>query len=535
MAINRARRASTTSIAAPVGGLNDRDSIADMGEQFALQLDNWFPGTRSVKLRGGSVVHATGLPVVGETLIGYQGIYGGSAVNKLFAAAGSEIYDVTVGGALLSSEVSGKTNARWDCVNFANSGASFLVCVNGADLPMFYNGNAWTPSGTGYATAITGVTASTFTQVAVWKNRLFFVQKNTLSCWYLPVGAIGGAAARLDFGGVAKLGGRLVAIANVTSSAGDNPDDYFVAITSEGECLLYQGTDPTNAATFALAGNYRIGRPIANGGDLQGGRFLARIGTDLIAITADGFTTIQSIINSDVVSQQKTINDTIINTVSDSVNRYKENFGWQAKLCPIQNKLIINVPTQEGSQSIQYVMNTITGAWCRFLGWNATCFESFQDKIYAIINDAVYVVDQEGANDFMSSTSQGAVVSGVVKTAFIYPGGRARQKKYTLARPLVITSGALSPLININTDLADEPIEGSVDISSGQIGAVWDYSQWQPHSVGAVWGIGRIQFQDWISVNGLGYCVALKMVVQGDTNKIEWQGWEIQSIKGGLI
>jgi hypothetical protein len=535
MAINRGRKSSAISIAAPVGGLNDRDSIADMGSEYAIQLDNWFPGTRSVSVRGGSVLHASGLPATGETLMAYQGIYASSSVNRLFAAADDSIYDITAGGVITSAAVTGKSNARWDYVNFANNGASYLVCVNGSDLPMFYNGNTWTASSTGYATPITGVTASTFTQVAVWKNRLFFVQKNSLSCWYLGTGAIGGAASELNFGGVAKLGGHLVAITTLTSSAGVTPDDYLVAITSEGECLVYRGTDPADPNKFGLVGVFRIGRPIANGSNMQGGRFISRIGADVVVITADGMVTLQSMMNFDVLSQQKTINDTIINTVTQSVTKYKSNFGWQAKLCPMQNKLIINVPTAEGSQSFQYVMNTITGAWCRFLGWSATCFEIFQDSIYSIIGDNVYIMDIQNANDFMSSTSQGSPVYAAVKTAFVYAGGRGQQKQYTLARPLLISAGSLSPLININTNLMDEPISGEVDVSSGIVSARWDYSKWQPASSPAKWGDSNIQFQDWVTVNGIGYCVALKMQVQLDTNKCDWQGWELQFMKGGLI
>lgn len=532
--VNRRRRTRAQSIMAPVGGLNDRDSIADMPIKDAIRLDNWFPSTQSVDLRGGSLEHATGLSSTGESLMPYNGIYGGAEVSKLFAASGGNIYDVTAGGLLTSTVVSGKTNPRWDHVNFANNGASYLVCVNGADLPMFYNGNTWTPSGTGYATGITGVTASTFTQVSAWKNRLFFVQKNSLSCWFLGTGAIGGAASELNFGGVAKLGGRLIATTTITTSAGSEIDDYFVAITSEGECLVYQGTDPTNISTFALKGVYRIGRPIANGSDMQGGRWLTQFGAEVVAITAEGITTLQSMFSSDVVSQDRTISDKIIRTVNEAVTKASANFGWQIILCPIQNKLIINVPTSQDVQSIQFVMNTITGAWCRFTGWNTTCFAYFKDKIYGIIGDKVYLMDVPGANDGMSETDPGKTIPAIAKTAFVYFGGRNEQKSYKLARALLLTSGTMSPNININTELADYPITGVADISTGDgstIG-VWDLSLWDS---GALWGNAETIFQDWFSVNGLGYCASLKIELIADTAKCRWQGWEMQYSKGGLI
>ena len=538
--INRGRRTKAQSVVAPVGGLNDADSIADMPPTDAITLDNWFPGTQSVDVRGGSVEWATGMSTTGETLMTYSGVYSTSQVKRIFAAAGGNIYDVTNTGAITTAVVSGKTNARWDYVNFANAAGSYLVAVNGADLPIFYNGNAWTASGTGYATAITGVTASLFTQVSVWKNRLFFVEKNSLSCWYLVANAIGGAAAELDFGPVAKLGGTLIATSTITTSAGLTLDDYFVAITSEGECLVYRGTDPSDPAKFALVGNYRIGRPIANGTDNQGGRWLTKFGADIVAITADGFTTLQGMLNADVVAQRKTINDKIINSVTSAVTSYKSNFGWQALLCPIQNKLIINVPTATPSgtlsgQSLQFVMNTITGAWCRFTDWNATCFAYFNDEIYAIIGDAVYKVDVPGANDLMSNTSSGSPVFADAKTAFIYFGGRGEQKQFQMARALIASSGDIAPLMNINTNLSDEVIEGTLDLSSADDGGTWDYSTWQPDTATATWAYDTVLHQDWTNVNGIGYSASLKIQLYLSTNRCKWNGWEIMYSKGGLL
>lgn len=526
--VNRARRSNAISIVAPIGGLNDKDSIADMPAKDALILDNWFPGTQSVDVRGGSSEFATGAPAVIETLMVYNGI----ANNKIAAVANGSIYDITAGGTFPAAALSGMSNSRFDWVNFANSGASYLVAVNGADLPRFYNGTSWTFSGLTYAPAITGVAATTFSQVNVWKNRLFFVQKNTLSCWYLGTGAIGGAAAELNFGGVAKLGGALIATATITTSAGTTPDDYFVAITSEGECLVYRGTDPTSITTFFLVGNYRIGRPIANGIDNQGGRWLAKLGSDIVAITADGFTTLQDMLNNDVVASQRTINGKIINSVTTAVSRWSSNFGWQILLCPFQNKLFVNVPTSEGTQAYQYVMNTITGAWTRFQGWNATCFAYSKDKIYAAIGTKVYQVDLARSNDFVTSTYTGDVINATAKTAFMYLGGRNKLKSYKMVRPLLLAGGDPSPLVNINVNLEDKPIVGVASVSTSSSASRWDTALWD---ITGIWVADEGYFQNWVSVSGLGYSVALKIQIQTDNNKCRWLGWDAMYEAGGLI
>lgn len=390
-------RAIVKTIPAPVGGLNDISSIADMPPTDALVMDNVFPGTSSCTVRGGALRWAVAAGLTGETLLAYNGI----STKKLFMAASSNIYDVTAAN-VVTLVVASQSNARWDSINFGGTSGNHLVAVNGADLPVFYNGSTWVSSGTGYAAAITGVDAKLFASVAVFKNRLYFVQKNSLKCWYLGTNAIGGAASSIDFSGVARLGGKLVAITTIPSSAGYSLDDYFCAITSEGEMLVYKGTDPASSSTFALVGVYQVGRPIANGAAIDGSRFIAKVGADIVAITIDGFTTLQNALNNDVVAQDKQINKKIINSVTRDTGNYKDYFGWQIILAPNQNKLIINVPIG-GGEYYQYIMNTITGAWCRFTGLNALCWAYFNDDLWSVMSIAggcaVFKMEQAGRSD----------------------------------------------------------------------------------------------------------------------------------------
>ena len=70
----------TASIQAPTGGLNARDTIANMKETDAVIMTNWFPSTASVDIRNGYQSHATGITGSVETLMPYS--YG--ATEELF-------------------------------------------------------------------------------------------------------------------------------------------------------------------------------------------------------------------------------------------------------------------------------------------------------------------------------------------------------------------------------------------------------------------------------------------------------------------
>ena len=129
----------STTVSAPIGSLNTRDAVDMMPEQDAIRLDNFFPGSTDVSVRNGYTSHATGLPSSVQSLMEYSS----GATNKLFAASGANIYDVTSSGSVGSAVVTSLSNAQFQHVNFTISGGGYLFIVNGADAPRHYNGSTW--------------------------------------------------------------------------------------------------------------------------------------------------------------------------------------------------------------------------------------------------------------------------------------------------------------------------------------------------------------------------------------------------------
>ena len=54
-----AAKSQSLSLPSPIGGLNARDSVANMKGTDALQMDNWFPQTTDVAVRRGYTAFAT--------------------------------------------------------------------------------------------------------------------------------------------------------------------------------------------------------------------------------------------------------------------------------------------------------------------------------------------------------------------------------------------------------------------------------------------------------------------------------------------
>lgn len=502
----------TASIAAPVGGLNARDAIAGMPETDAVVMDNWFPDVAGVSLRAGSADWSTGYPAPVETLMGYKS----GATSKLFAAAGTAIYDATNGGTVGAAVVSGVTNARWQRTLFGTPGGMFLMAVNGADSLRRYDGTTWLALNGASTPAITGVATSLLIQVNVFKQRLWFVEKDSMRVWYLPVDSVSGALVSIDFGSRFKLGGTMLFMTTITINNSYGIDDYAAFITSEGEVAVYKGIDPANAATWSLVGIFRIGRPI-------GVRSYFKLAGDVIMITADGFVSLEKTALLDRNEKQTAISDKIVNAATADTSTYRANFGWEGIVHPLNNKLIFNVPTST-TTSYQYVMNQINNSWCRFLGWNANCFELLNDVLYYGGATAVVKADT-GTND------NGAAIIADCLPAYSYFRVRG-QKRFTMCRPIL--SCTIQPVANLElyTDFNTTPVGNSILLFQDSSGPRWGATLWNR----VLWRPGTPrQYADWYSLSGTGFAASLRFRVEAKNVTLAWSSTDVVYEPGGVL
>lgn len=480
----------TVSIPAPVKGLNARDAIASMPPDFALTLDNCFCTPTTVDSRGGTSNWVTGITGFIETITHYVS----PTKGVLIAAANHKIYDVTAQGTVGSAKISGLTNNRWQSANFSTPGGNYLYMVNGADSPILYDGTNYTAI-TGISTpAITGVTTSTLIHVNVFANRLWFVPVNSQSVYYLPTNSIAGAATAFPLASVLQLGGYIMAMMTWTIDNTQGVQEYAVFITSEGECLVYQGYDPSFAATFTLVGRFAMGRPI-------GRRCFVKIASDNCIICADGIVSLSKELTTDR-NESQTFSYNIVNLINNDVAAYKSNFGWQPVYYPIGNKIIINVPQTENNTLYQYVMNTITGAWTTWNkvnnSFNAACWDVFEDVLYCGVNGSVVVAD-------IGTDDNGASITWDIQPAYSYFENLGQEKYFTMVRPIILSQEniKLSYILNVDYKSLDPPTPPI----SVAIGSPWNTSPWNI----SAWTGASVITKNWLGVGGIGYAAALHM------------------------
>ena len=501
-------RATSRSIPAPVGGWNARESIADMGEKDAVILTNFFPSTTSVNLRGGFSKWSTGYPGAVETVIAYQS----GTASKLFGiSSNGAVYDATAGGAIGAAVLSGLSNARWQYVNITTPGGSFIEMCNGADSVYTFDGATWTDR----SAAITGVTSSSLVGINMHKNRIWFVQEDTLKAWYLPVQSITGAASALDLSAFCPHGGYLMAMATLTMDGGYGVDDMAVFITSEGDVLVYRGTDPSSASTWALVGVWWLGSPI-------GRRCFVKYSGDLLLITEDGLVPLSGALQSSRVDPSIALSDKIQQATSAAVGSYGSNFGWQVIPYPKEDALILNVPIGTTSQQ-QYVMNSITKNWCNFTGWNANCFELYNDLLFFGGSNYIGKAWNTYADDGAAIVTQGL-------QAFSYFGAPAQLKRFTMMRPTFYASSPPSVRGQINIDFDQNPATATLSAASA-IGGVWNAGVWDT----AIWGAALELSRQWQGAYGVGYCGAPNIATSTNQIELQWIATDIVFEPGAIL
>lgn len=135
--VERQIEPESQSVPAPVGGVNARDALAAMPPTDCVTAVNCFGQTSYVQIpRNGDVSFATGMPGAVDTVMGYNG----TAANKLFAASGGNIYDITAGGAVGAAVVTGLANSRLQHAMFNSGGGNILIWANGGNQPQYYDG-----------------------------------------------------------------------------------------------------------------------------------------------------------------------------------------------------------------------------------------------------------------------------------------------------------------------------------------------------------------------------------------------------------
>lgn len=428
-----------------------------------------------------------------------------SGATSVVSSATSEVYTCN-GTAVIAGSVvvgSGITSGKWQTTMFGDGTSNWLIMVNGADKPLYFDGSTWTAVDNASSPALTGLTTTNIISVNVFKGRLFFIAKQSLSFWYLNAGVAGGALTEFDLSAECKRGGYLMAMASWTIDGGNGSDDRAVFITSEGEVIVYQGNNPSNAAAWSKVGSYYLGTPL-------GRRCWVQYGGDLVILTQNGAYPLSAGLQSASIDYKAALSFLIENAFTSAARSYGSTFGWEALIYPARSAMIVNIPVTEGGEHKQYVMNTITRKWCEFDSWNAEDFAVFNGELYFVAGTAVYKA-WTGTND------NGSNIVAYGKQAFSNLG-TAMPKKIVMYRPVLAADGSLSFLTDIDADFVEHDLMGTADYDVSGSG-VWDTAIWDQSN----WASGLQITKEWTSPDEwAGVWISAKIKITTRSLTVQW-------------
>lgn len=493
------QRAQNKTMPAPIRGWIVNENLSRPQPGGALVLENWRPTQTGIQLRGGSKRHAT----VGVSPVEAIMTYASSGLQKMFAASGASIYEVSAPASPTvppSAAVSGLTSAAFSYVNFATVGGSYLVAVNGSDNLQLYDGTVWTPI-TGVSTPIaitaTGLNTNRFSHVWTYRNRLFFVDKGTKRAWYLPVDSVGGAASDFSLNGVFQMGGSLLFGGNWSQDAGDGMDDKCVFVSDQGEIAIYEGSNPSDADEWRLVGLYQIGRPL-------GKNAIMKAGGDLLIATQEGLVPVSQAIAKDraALSLASVSRPIAPEWAKEATAR---NLAWDVLKWPAKKIAIVAAPASTADDKMCLIVHLETGAWSKYTGWDTRSLGLYNERAYFGTSNGTIMLAENGGSD------DGEPYVAVAVSLFDSFGLQGAQKTIQMARAAFLATTPFDPVLSASFDYqvdlpaAPPSVPDTLNADAWDQG-VWDTARWDGSSA-------QIITTQWGSVGLSGFAVAWQIQV----------------------
>lgn len=479
------QRGSAVPIAVPIPlGLDTVNSPSALPPQRCPFLVNLIGADNGMRSRMGHAEWVTGMSGTGgddsvRTIIPYTGSAKSGSKDRLFGVTKTGIYQNTTSTAAPGAKLVtfGTTTGDagygtwWVTATAAGRFAFYVDEENGAYM--------YTESTDTWAAAagITNVAAADLAAGVNFKSRNWFVEDETPYGWYLPAGAVLGAATKFNFGEKFRAGGVLAGLYNWTYDGGAGSDDFLVAVSSAGDIVIYEGTDPSSVATFGLRGVWY------GGGVPYGRRLATNFGGDMAVLTAQGTLSLsQLVVGKPLIDQSMYATRDIANMFNQLMTQKRGLRGWSIRMHPQDNAIIVTVPTNDGSPTTQLAMSMSTKGWSTYRDLPITCCESWNGSFYFGTQDGRTCLNKDFVDNVkLSAPTEYTPIDYSMITRFSNLGVPA-QKQVQLIR-VALLSGSASPAVRAEARFKYNRVEAARPAPSVKFGAgAWDGAHWDQDS-----------------------------------------------------
>lgn len=494
-------------------GINAVTSLATMGIDECIYTYNLFAQDLGMEVRDGFVEYAngwTGGPA--RTVITFEGH--ADADDKLWVANEVGIWDVTTEGTtapVLKFTWPSSLGDAGICsfVTTTNDGNDLFVALcdgeNGYHL-YTQTTDTWAviPEGAG-PTQITGTDPTNFNFVFIWKNRMWFIQKESSIGWYLPVGSFAGTVTDFNFGQQFISGGDLRAFYNWSLDGGNGLDDLMVAVSGAGDVVIYQGTDPAAADTFALIGTWALGNVPA------GNRCGTEFGGEVYLLSVYGLVPISQLLNGSSINHPTSyLTAKISPYVRRRMDATRGDFGWQVVVHEKESSLFINSPLLAGGAPLAFVQYFGNQAWSMARDLPKNHEQNWRGDIYWVDANRNKIMKEGGFVDgvYLDPDTDGPAIpiSWSLLTSYTGAGEPARYKRCQYIRPIFLSTSVPAFVVKARYDYDVTEVTSAPSLT-GETAGEWDGGLWDTD----LWGGGVEALDNPRGANGLGRAVAVNL------------------------
>jgi len=526
-----------TVAAAPTKGII-ADAVYHEGAlafDAAIWLYNMIPSEYGCRVRDGSKEFATNIPfdtaAEVRTLMYYNSVVSGGSggVDFFFAVTDAGVYDITAGGTtpvLSHAWANPAGDAGWcSHLNFTNvAGDHFLLVCDEDNGYWIFDGTTWAA---GTFTGNPKPDPEKLVQITEWNGRIWFVEKDSATAWFLDPLALTGDITPMDVGNRFKEGGHLVQNSTWTLDDGAGMDDKFVQISSAGDVLVWSGVNPKTAADLLLDGRWYVGNVP------EGRRVMSDWGGDIMVLSSKGLTKMTEIVaGGSFLDDGTSITNNISRIIRSELSKTINEYGWELTIHPAQDIVIISAPqpSLESSRApIQFVMTTEKNTWCMYRDLDVKTMANTTQGFFFGTSDG-RVLEHIGSIDNISLDSNtGSAIDFSLLSHYSNLGSPATWKRPQFVRPSWI--GEVQPTYNIRiqydfnlTELGTSPPFGDFDVSSWDL-AIWDIDKWTGYAQ---------NYLETIGTRGMGRYLAVALKGQS-TNPLTYLGSDLMLDSGGLL
>jgi len=363
--------------------------------------------------------------------------------------------------------------------------------------------------------------------VMIWKQRVWFVEKNSANAWYLPVNSFSGVATAFNFGAQFRFGGSLISMHNWTLDGGVGIDDYLVAISGAGDVAIFQGTDPAET-DFGVVGSWYVGELPA------GNRVGTEFSGELYILSVQGLLPLSRLLNGASASDSKTY---LTNKVSPYIRPVMDStlrdFGWHIHVHPKQSLLFVNSPPRGSQDQLAFTLYLGNMAWSMIRGLTKGHTANWQGEVYWSDINVNKLFIQRGNVDkvYIDPETDGEPesIDWSTLSSYLQFENQSLYKRVQYIRPMFVAGSPPSFNVQAVYDYNIAEVISAASPTQTDTG-VWGTSTWG----GADWAGSAAAADNPRGANGMGRHIAISLRGRS-SSAVTFVGHDIAVDQGGMM